>query len=128
MRLSPKRYQQRELEDHLRRLAASDPLTGRPTIAASWMCSIGRSSVGKRTSREFALLFVPGRIRLINGPPRTFDREPKRLPIWRMFCALVARHDTPARFGGDEFALVLPETPQRRPGTGWHDVCESCCQ
>jgi hypothetical protein len=36
---------QRELEDHLRRQAARDSLTGLPTIANSWMCSIQSSSV-----------------------------------------------------------------------------------
>ena len=40
----------------------------------------------------------------------------KRFAGWPMFCASVAgKIDTAARFGGDEFALVLPETGQLRP-------------
>ena len=102
---------QRELEDHLRRLAASDPLTGlanyRHLIDALDM-EIRRSM---RTGREFALLlFDLDGLKQIND---TYGHVTGSHAICRMADALTLfcrDIDTAARFGGDEFALLLPET------------------
>jgi diguanylate cyclase (GGDEF)-like protein/PAS domain S-box-containing protein len=102
---------QRELEDHLRRLAASDPLTGlanyRHLIDAVDM-EIRRSN---RTGREFALLlFDMDGLKQINdshGHITGSQALCRTADALTLFCRDI---DTAARFGGDEFALLLPET------------------
>ncbi len=102
---------QRELEDHLRRLAASDPLTGlanyRHLIDALDM-EIRRSN---RTGREFALLmFDMDRLKELNdnfGHMTGSQALCRTADALTLFCRDI---DTAARFGGDEFALLLPET------------------
>jgi diguanylate cyclase (GGDEF)-like protein/PAS domain S-box-containing protein len=102
---------QRELEDHLRRLAASDPLTGlanyRHLIDALDM-EIRRSN---RTAREFSLLlFDMDGLKQLND---SFGHMTGSQALCRMADALTLfcrDIDTAARFGGDEFALLLPET------------------
>jgi diguanylate cyclase (GGDEF)-like protein/PAS domain S-box-containing protein len=102
---------QRELEDHLRRLAASDPLTGlanyRHLIDALDM-EIRRSN---RTGREFALLlFDMDGLKQLNdsyGHMTGSQALCRTADALTLFCRDI---DTAARFGGDEFALLLPET------------------
>jgi diguanylate cyclase (GGDEF)-like protein/PAS domain S-box-containing protein len=102
---------QRELEDHLRRLAASDPLTGlanyRRLIDALDM-EIRRSN---RTGREFSLLlFDMDGLKQLNdsyGHMTGSQALCRTADALTLFCRDI---DTAARFGGDEFALLLPET------------------
>lgn len=102
---------QRELEDHLRRLAASDPLTGlanyRHLVDALDM-EIRRSN---RTGREFALLlFDMDDLKQLNdsyGHISGSQALCRTADALTLFCRDI---DTAARFGGDEFALLLPET------------------
>jgi diguanylate cyclase (GGDEF)-like protein/PAS domain S-box-containing protein len=102
---------QRELEDHLRRMAASDPLTGlanyRHLIDALDM-EIRRSN---RTGREFALLlFDMDGLKQLNdsyGHLTGSQALCRTADALTLFCRDI---DTAARFGGDEFALLLPET------------------
>jgi diguanylate cyclase (GGDEF)-like protein/PAS domain S-box-containing protein len=102
---------QRELEDHLRRQAAKDPLTG----LANYRCLIDILDTeirrSKRTGREFALLLLD-----LDGLKRINDRYGhvtgsealcRLADVLSIGCRDI---DTAARFGGDEFALVLPET------------------
>lgn len=102
---------QRELEDHLRRMAASDPLTGLANyrhLIDSLDMEIRRSN---RTGREFALLLFD-----LDGLKQLNDRHGhltgsqaicRTADALTLFCRDI---DTAARFGGDEFALLLPET------------------
>jgi diguanylate cyclase (GGDEF)-like protein len=102
---------QRELEDHLRRQAASDPLTGLANYRRLVDVLDMEIKRCERTGREFAvLLFVLDGLKLINDRygHLTGNQALCRVADVLSFCC--REIDTAARFGGDEFALVLPET------------------
>src|ERR1700677_398448 len=103
--------QQRKLEDHLRQQAAKDPLTGLANyrhLVETVDSEIKRS---ERTAREFALLFLD-----LDGLKQINDRyghlvgSQALCRLADVLCICSRKVDTPARFGGDEFGLVLPET------------------
>jgi diguanylate cyclase (GGDEF)-like protein/PAS domain S-box-containing protein len=118
--------QQRELEDHLRRQAASDSLTGLANYRHLVDVLDGETKRSNRTSREFALLFFD-----LDGLKRINDRYGHMIGS-QALCRLAdvlssccRDIDTPARFGGDEFALVLPETNAREAHQVARRICES---
>ena len=117
---------QRELEDHLRRQAASDPLTGLANyrrLADVLDMEIKRC---ERTRRKFAvLLFDLDGLKLINDHygHMTGSQALCRVADVLSFCCRDI--DTAARFGGDEFALVLPETNAEAAKLVARRICES---
>jgi diguanylate cyclase (GGDEF)-like protein/PAS domain S-box-containing protein len=117
---------QRELEDHLRRLAASDPLTGLANyrrLVDVLDLEIKRS---KRTSREFALLFFDlDKLKVINDRHGHMIGSQALCRFADVLCSCCRDIDTPARFGGDEFALVLPETNAAAANRAALRICES---
>jgi diguanylate cyclase (GGDEF)-like protein/PAS domain S-box-containing protein len=118
--------QQRKLEDHLRQEAAKDPLTGLANyrhLIETVDTEIKRS---ERTAREFAILFLD-----LDGLKQINDRF-GHLVGSQALCRLAdalsicsRKMDTPARFGGDEFALVLPETGQASANLVVRRICAS---
>jgi diguanylate cyclase (GGDEF)-like protein/PAS domain S-box-containing protein len=117
---------QRELEDHLRRLAATDSLTGLANyrrLVDVLDVEIRRS---RRTNREFAMLFydVDG-LKQINDQFGHITGSQMLCRVADVLFSWSRDIDTPARFGGDEFALVLPETSADAANLVARRICDS---
>ena len=117
---------QRELEDHLRRQAARDSLTGLANyrhLVDTLDSEIKRS---ERTSREFAMLFFDlDRLKLINDRFGHILGSQALCRVADILFSCCRDIDTPARFGGDEFAVVLPETNAEAANRVARRICES---
>src|ERR1017187_9039030 len=112
-------------EDHLRHLAATDALTGLANyrrLSEALESEIKRSD---RTRRAFAVLMFD-----LDGMKQINDRYDHlagnralcRLAyIFRFSCRSI---DTAARYGGDEFAIVLPETVGKDATLVGERICE----
>src|SRR3989475_3252634 len=116
---------QRQLEDHLRQQAARDPLTGLANyrhLAEVLAMEVKRS---ERTGREFALLLFD-----LDGLKQINDRYGHltgshaicRVADVLSFCRDI---DTAARYGGDEFAVVLPETDAEAANQVAQRICDN---
>ena len=117
---------QRELEDHLRRQAASDSLTGLANYRRLVDVLDSEIKRSKRTNREFAMLFFDlDGLKLINDRHGHMTGSQALCRLADVLCSCCRDIDTPARFGGDEFALVLPETNAEAANLVARRVCES---
>jgi diguanylate cyclase (GGDEF)-like protein/PAS domain S-box-containing protein len=102
---------QRELEDHLRRQAARDPLTGLANYRHFVDVLDREIKRSMRTNREFALLFLDlDELKKLNDRYGHLKGSNALCRLADALCSCCRDIDTPARFGGDEFALILPET------------------
>jgi diguanylate cyclase (GGDEF)-like protein/PAS domain S-box-containing protein len=118
--------QQRKLEDHLRQQAAKDALTGLANYRRLVETVDSEIKRSERTAREFALLFLD-----LDGLKQINDRfghlvgSQALCRLADVLCLCSRKVDTPARFGGDEFALVLPETGEVPANLVARRICDS---
>ena len=116
---------QRASEDHLRHLAATDALTGLANYRR--LSEILESEIKRsdRTTRAFAVLIFD-----LDGMKRINDRYGhlagnralcRLADIFRFSCRSI---DTAARYGGDEFAIILPETAAKEADAVGRRICE----
>jgi diguanylate cyclase (GGDEF)-like protein/PAS domain S-box-containing protein len=117
---------QRELEDHLRRQAASDSLTGLANYRHLVDVLDSEIKRGKRTNREFAMLFFDlDRLKVINDRFGHMVGSQALCRVADILFSCCRDIDTPARFGGDEFAVVLPETNAEAANLVARRICEN---
>lgn len=116
---------QRAAEDFLRHLAATDALTGLANyrrFSEALESEIKRSN---RTGRPFAvLMFDLDGMKQINDCHGHLagNRALSRLAdVFRLSCRSI---DTAARYGGDEFAIILPETSAKDADLVGKRICE----
>ena len=113
------------LFDQVRQLAVTDPLTGLSnyrTLINVMETEINRS---RRTGRPFAILLLD-----LDGL-KTINDQHGHLVGSRAICRLASvlrihsrSMDTAARYGGDEFAVVLPEAGEEAAASVGRRICE----
>jgi diguanylate cyclase (GGDEF)-like protein/PAS domain S-box-containing protein len=117
--------EQRALEEHLRRQALSDSLTGLANHRHLFDVLHAEICRSKRTEREFSLLLLDlDGLKAIND---RFGHQAGNQALCRLAQILAdcsRSVDTAARQGGDEFALVLPETGAAAATLVARRVCE----
>jgi diguanylate cyclase (GGDEF)-like protein/PAS domain S-box-containing protein len=118
--------QQRKLEDHLRQQAAKDSLTGLANYRHLVETVDNEIKRSERTAREFALLFLDlDGLKLINDHFGHITGSQALCRLADVLSICSRKLDTAARFGGDEFALVLPETGQVPANLVARRICDS---
>jgi diguanylate cyclase (GGDEF)-like protein/PAS domain S-box-containing protein len=117
---------QRELENHLRRQAASDPLTGLTNYRRLVDVLALEIKRCERTRRKFAvLLFDLDSLKRINDDYGHVIGSQALCRVADVLSFCCRDIDTAARFGGDEFALILPETDAKAAHQVALRICES---
>ena len=114
------------LFEHVRHLAASDPLTGLMNYRRLIDVLGSEIERTKRTGRPFSLaLFDLDGLKRIND---TYGHATGSRAICRMADALrlnCRATDTAGRYGGDELAVILPETGKDAAHDAARRICES---
>ena len=117
---------QRETEDHLRQQATIDPLTGLANYRRLVDILDSEIKRSKRSGKGFALLFfdVDG-LKVINDCYGHITGNQALCRLADVLSSSCRNIDTPARFAGDEFAVVLPEIHAHDAKLVAQRVCES---
>ena len=117
--------ERRRVEARLRHLSVSDPLTGLANYRQLMAALEGEIQRSQRTERSFAVILLD-----VDGLKRINDRHGHLVgslalcrvaAVLQLSCRAI---DTAARFGGDEFAIVLPEADEAAAGLVMRRVTE----
>lgn len=115
-----------QLFDQVSRMAASDSLTGLANHRRLLEVLESEIQRSRRTGRSFALLlFDLDGLKKINDRygHLTGSRAIKRLGVALRNSSRAI--DTPARYGGDEFAVILPETGEQEAKQAAQRICDA---
>ncbi len=116
---------QRTLEDQLRLQASSDSLTGLANHRQLFEVLHAEISRSKRTGREFSLLLLDlDGLKHINDQFGHLTGNQALCRLARIMADCCRSIDTAARHGGDEFAIVLPETGSAAATLVAHRICD----
>jgi diguanylate cyclase (GGDEF)-like protein len=103
--------ERKDVEEQLRQLAVSDPLTGLANYRQLIDVLDGEIKRSQRSGRAFAIVFLDlDRLKRINDHHGHLVGSRALCRLADVLRATSRGFDTAARFGGDEFALILPET------------------
>jgi diguanylate cyclase (GGDEF)-like protein/PAS domain S-box-containing protein len=117
--------EQRALEDHLRHQASSDSLTGLANHRRLFEVLQAEICRTKRTGREFSLLLLDlDGLKAINDGFGHLVGNRALCRLAQVLGDCSRSVDTAARQGGDEFALVLPETGAAAATLVARRICE----
>jgi diguanylate cyclase (GGDEF)-like protein/PAS domain S-box-containing protein len=116
---------QRELEEQLRQQAMRDALTGLANYRQLVDVLSREIKRSNRTGREFALLLLDlNGLKEINDSYGHLVGSNALCRLADALCICSRDIDTAARFGGDEFALVMPETGEEPADLVAQRVCD----
>jgi diguanylate cyclase (GGDEF)-like protein/PAS domain S-box-containing protein len=117
--------EQRRLEEQLRHQASSDSLTGIANHRCLFEVLHAEIDRSKRTAREFSLVLLDlDGLKKINDQYGHLIGDRALCRLAQIMADCCRSVDTAARHGGDEFALVLPETSPAAASLVARRICE----
>ena len=117
--------ERREAEEQLRQLAVSDPLTGIANYRKLFAALDEEIRRGERSLRTFTLLLLDvDHLKRINDRYGHLVGSRALCRVANALRASCRATDTAARFGGDEFALVITESDETAAWKVADRVCE----
>jgi diguanylate cyclase (GGDEF)-like protein/PAS domain S-box-containing protein len=117
--------EQHALEAHLRHQAGSDSLTGLANHRRLFEAVHAEIARSKRTGREFSILLLDlDKLKNINDEFGHLAGDQALCRLARIMKDCCRSMDTAARHGGDEFAVVLPETNKTAAALVGQRICD----
>jgi diguanylate cyclase (GGDEF)-like protein/PAS domain S-box-containing protein len=117
--------EQHALEEKLRKQAGSDSLTGLANHRRLFEALHAEIARSKRTGREFSILLLDlDKLKNINDEFGHLAGDQALCRLARIMKDCCRSMDTAARHGGDEFAVVLPETNKAAAALVGQRICD----